>query len=52
MREKKNDVLYHGVGATVMKNCEPFVFGPELAIDNKNGTSCFKRKFSSGNFSP
>ena len=22
---------YHGVGAKVMKNCEPFVFGPELA---------------------
>ena len=44
--------LYHGVGATVIKNCEPLVFGPELAIDNKNGTSCLKRKFSSGNFSP
>jgi hypothetical protein len=44
--------LYHGVGATVMKNCEPFVFGPEFAIDNRNGTSCFKRKFSSGKFSP
>jgi len=23
----------HCVGAKVMKNCEPFVLGPELAID-------------------
>lgn len=23
----------HWVGANVMKNCEPFVLGPELAID-------------------
>ncbi|TGO32625.1 hypothetical protein BHYA_0301g00090 [Botrytis hyacinthi] len=23
----------HGVGANVIKNCDPFVFGPELAIE-------------------
>jgi hypothetical protein len=24
----------HWVGASVIKNCDPFVFGPEFAIDN------------------
>ena len=31
------------VGTTVMKNCEPFVFGPALAMLTVNGRSC--RKF-------
>lgn len=26
-------MIYHSVLAVVRKNCEPFVFGPELAID-------------------
>lgn len=30
-----------------MKNCEPLVFFPRLAIDNKNGRSCIISKFSS-----
>jgi hypothetical protein len=25
---------YHGVAMVVMKNCDPFVLGPALAIDN------------------
>lgn len=29
----------HVVGATVMKNCEPFVPGPELAIARMYGAS-------------
>lgn len=32
----------HGHGTVVMKNCEPFVFGPALAIDNVYGRSCFR----------
>ena len=31
------------VGTTVMKNCEPFVFSPALAMLTVNGRSC--RKF-------
>jgi len=31
----------------VIKNCEPLVLGPALAIDNKNGFSCFNLKFAS-----
>ena len=27
----------HAVGTTVIKNCEPFVHGPELAIANRYG---------------
>ena len=30
-----------------MKNCDPFVFGPLFAMDNKYGLSCFKLKSSS-----
>ncbi|KAI9908743.1 hypothetical protein PsorP6_003607 [Peronosclerospora sorghi] len=41
-----------GVGTVVMKNCDPFVPGPALAIDNKPASVCLSRKFSSGNFSP
>lgn len=30
----------HGQGITVMKNCDPFVFGPAFAIDKIKGLSC------------
>jgi hypothetical protein len=36
----------------VIKNWDPLVLGPALAIDNKLGLVCFNLKFSSGNFSP
>lgn len=31
----------------VMKNCEPFVFLPALAMESKKGLSCLSLKFSS-----
>ncbi|KYN31315.1 hypothetical protein ALC56_14196 [Trachymyrmex septentrionalis] len=34
------------------KNCDPFVFGPELAIDRVPGPVCFNSKFSSSNLLP
>ena len=34
---------------THMKNCEPLVFLPRLAIDNKNGLSCLRSNDSSEN---
>lgn len=35
-----------------IKNCDPLVFGPRLAIESKYGRSCFIWKFSSkSNFS-
>src|SRR4051812_23516023 len=40
------------VTTVVMKNCEPFVFGPALAIDRRNGRSCLSWKFSSLNLLP
>ena len=40
------------VRAVVMKNCEPLLFGPELAIDSNPGTLCFRMKFSSSNLRP
>lgn len=40
-----------GVGAVVIKNYEPFVLGPEFAIES-TPTSCKIEKFSSLNFSP
>jgi len=36
----------------VMKNCDPLVFGPALAIDNCPGLVCLRMKFSSSNFVP
>ncbi|KAH3674279.1 hypothetical protein WICPIJ_009622, partial [Wickerhamomyces pijperi] len=42
----------HGHGTVVMKNWEPLVFGPALAMDNKPGLVCLLEKFSSANFSP
>ncbi|TGO21525.1 hypothetical protein BPAE_0215g00170 [Botrytis paeoniae] len=38
----------HGVGANVIKNCDPFVFGPEFAIDNIPAPVCF----NAGRFDP
>ncbi|KAH3675838.1 hypothetical protein WICMUC_002484 [Wickerhamomyces mucosus] len=42
----------HEVTTVVMKNCEPFVFLPALAIDKIPGLLCFKEKFSSSNLLP
>ena len=35
-----------------VKTCEPFVFGPALAIERMPGPVCLSLKFSSANFSP
>merc|ERR1712217_348664 len=35
-----------GVGATVRKNCDPFVFRPAFAMDNTNGCECGMTPFS------
>ena len=37
----------HDVMTVVMKNWEPLVLGPALAMLSKPATSCFKAKFSS-----
>lgn len=37
----------HGHGTNVMKNYDPFVFGPALAIDKSPGLVCLSLKFSS-----
>lgn len=42
----------HFVGTVVIKNCAPFVFGPEFAIDSNPASVCFILKFSSSNFAP
>ena len=34
------------VTTVVMKNCDPLVFGPALAIDSRNGLLCFSLEFS------
>ena len=44
--------LSQGVGAVVMKNCDPFVFGPALAMDKTPGPTCGTEKVSSANFPP
>ena len=36
-----------GVAASVMKNCEPPVFGPAFAIDRMPSSSCFKSLWNS-----
>lgn len=41
----------HGVSAVVMKNCDPFVFGPALAID-RHPTECGMANDSSGKVRP
>ena len=42
----------HGVAAVVTKNCDPFVFGPALAMDKIPGPVCLSVKFSSSNLFP
>jgi hypothetical protein len=41
----------HGVATVVMKNCDPLVSLPALAIDNCPGFVCLNLKFSSANCS-
>ena len=36
-----------GQGIVVMKNCDPFVFGPQFAILSVKGISCFKCSLNS-----
>ena len=40
-------VRTHGVATVVMKNCDPLVFFPALAMERSPGSVCFKEKFSS-----
>lgn len=42
----------HEVRAVQIKNCEPFVFLPEFAMDKMPGPVCFNVKFSSLNLPP
>ena len=42
----------HVVLDVQMKNWEPLVLGPALAMDRIPGPVCFRVKFSSANFSP
>ena len=42
----------HEVTTVVIKNCEPLVSFPELAILSMPGLLCFSLKFSSGNLAP
>lgn len=43
---------YHGVLAVQMKNWDPLVFGPALAMDRMPSSVCFRVKFSSANLLP
>ena len=43
---------FSGAVTQVMKNPEPFVLGPEFAIDNTPGRSCLSRNVSSANRPP
>jgi hypothetical protein len=40
------------VTTVVMKNWEPLVSGPELAMLRRPGRECVSLKFSSGNLAP
>lgn len=42
----------HGQGTVVIKNCDPFVFGPQFAMESNPGPVCFSVKFSSAKRSP
>lgn len=46
------DQAYQAVLAVQMKNCDPLVLGPALAMDRIPGPVCLNWKFSSANFSP
>lgn len=43
---------YQGVSTVVMKNWEPLVLGPALAIDRSPTPLCLSVKFSSGKVRP
>lgn len=43
---------HQSVEAVQMKNWDPLVLGPALAMDSVPMPECFNRKFSSLNFSP
>ena len=47
--QKQNEKTYQEVTTVVMKNWEPFVSRPALAMDRRPGRVCFKVKFSSAN---
>ena len=49
---KRTFPLRCGVATVVIKNWEPFVLGPALAIDSNPGLTCFLMKFSSANLLP
>ena len=42
----------HGVATVVMKNCDPFVFGPALAMETVYGRSCLRSRVISSSNSP
>merc|ERR1712060_1044709 len=42
----------HAVFTVVIKNCDPFVFGPAFAILRMPGSVFFNLKFASANLSP
>jgi hypothetical protein len=42
----------HEVTTVVMKNWDPLVLGPALAIDRRKGLLCLSWKFSSANLLP
>lgn len=52
LQKKKNFIFYQVVLAVQIKNWDPFVLGPALAIERIPGPVCFKTKFSSSNFFP
>ena len=37
----------HCVGASVMKNCDPLVLGPELAMERTPAPVCFRSEWIS-----
>lgn len=43
---------YQGVWAVQMKNWDPLVLGPALAMDRIPGPVCVRLKFSSANLLP
>lgn len=45
-------ITHHWVFTVQMKNCDPLVLGPALAILSIPDPVCFSWKFSSANFSP
>lgn len=44
---QKSDILNHQIINSYMKNCEPFVSFPLLAIDKRNSLLCLTAKLSS-----